>query len=363
MEAMMVQTESKTYPIYIENAFATLPEAVKRAGLQGRRAVIVTDTNVAALYLDEVRQLLGAVLDCAGACVFEAGEAHKTLVAIEDMYACFMRYRLDRKSVIIALGGWVAGDMAGFAAATYMRGIPFIQIPTTLLSQVDSSSGGKTGVDFGGGKNLIGAFHQPELVYINTETLRTLPREQVISGMGEVVKHGLILDAAYFNYLAAHADDIERLDAEVMKQVVLGSCKIKAGVVAEDERESGLREILNYGHTFGHAVESAYEFRLPHGHCVVLGIVCAMRFAVEAGIFTEEERQAVADVLRRFGFPVRLPADVPKPGLEAMYELMLSDKKTRSQRLNLVLPEGIGKVRRVQTDDCEAVLRALKEID
>ena len=361
MDICMVNTPDKIYPIYLESAFDALAAAWTRAGLQDRRAVIVTDSNVAELYLGEVEGRLFALTSSLGSCVFDAGEESKTLDTISEMYDCFLSEKLDRKSVIVALGGGVTGDMAGFAAATYMRGIPFVQIPTTLLSQVDSSVGGKTGVDFRGAKNIIGAFYQPEFVYINTETLRTLPREQVVSGMGEVLKHGLILDADYFDDLLASADAIDALDDATMQRVVNGSCRIKANVVSQDEKESGLREILNYGHTFGHAVESCYHFALPHGHCVALGMVCAMRYAVNDGLLDEATMQTVQHALVRFGLPVRLPKG-EKAAIEKVYTSMLSDKKAKNQMLNLVLPEGIGKVRRVVTDDKAAVLRALSEI-
>ena len=364
MDICMVKTSDKTYPIYLEDTFDNLADALAKAGLQNRRAVIVTDSNVAPLYLDAVKAQLGGVAAGIGAFVFPAGEESKTLATIGEMYACFMDEALDRKSFIVALGGGVTGDMAGFAAATYMRGIPFVQIPTTLLSQVDSSVGGKTGVDFRTAKNIIGAFYQPELVYINTSTLRTLPREQVVSGMGEVVKHGLILDAAYFAETLAAADAIAALDTAAMQRVVNGSCRIKASVVAQDEKESGLREILNYGHTFGHAVESLCRFALPHGHCVALGMVCAMRYAVEARMFAEADMQTAVDALTRFGLPTQLPAGLPGglPSLEDVYTSMLSDKKTKNRKLHLVLPTGIGTVRRVETEDKTAVLRGLREI-
>jgi len=362
MESYEVRAASAAYPVYFGQDFSGLAAAVECAGLSGRKAVIVTDSNVAELYGQDVEKALGGVLSVGEAFVFPAGEESKTLETISNMYAHFLAEKLDRKSVVVALGGGVVGDMAGFAAATYMRGVPFIQIPTTLLSQVDSSVGGKTGVDFVGMKNLIGAFNQPEFVVINTETLRTLPPDQVVSGMGEVVKHGLILDAAYFAYLLDNADGIDVLAADVMGEVVRGSCRIKAGVVARDERESGLREILNYGHTFGHAVESCYDFKLPHGHCVALGMVCAMRFAVRAGMFMEVDKQAAEAAFARFGLPVRLPDDMPKAAPDTVLAAMLSDKKTKGGKLSLILPTGIGAVERVATDDMAAVKRALLEI-
>ena len=366
MDNMRVKTTSKEYPIYFESDFAALPKAIEAAGLQGRRAIIVTDSNVAALYAPMVQAMSETVLSCAKPFIFEAGEEQKTLATIQNMYTAFMAEKLDRKSVVIALGGGVTGDMAGFAAATFMRGIPFIQIPTTLLSQVDSSVGGKTGVDFMGAKNIIGAFNQPELVYINISTLQTLPPEQLISGMGEVIKHGLILDRDYFGFLNANEESIKRLDTATMQRVVRGSCEIKAGVVAQDEKESGLREILNYGHTFGHAVESGYNFALPHGHCVALGIVCAMQYAVNEGFFREADMQVVMQALERFDLPTSLPNPSTKtaerPPIEAVYESMLSDKKTKSGKLSLVLPENIGAVRRAETDGKAAVIKALQAI-
>ena len=362
MESFEVRAASAAYPVCFNSSFHALAAAAEGAGLSGRKAVVVTDSNVAGLYLRDVSDALAACLPLGAPFVFPAGEKSKTLDTIAQMYAHFAAERLDRKSVVVALGGGVTGDMAGFAAATYMRGVPFVQIPTTLLSQVDSAVGGKTGVDFMGMKNLIGAFNQPAFVYVNTETLRTLPREQIASGMGEVVKHGLILDAAYFCFLTENADGIDRLDADVMKAVVRGSCRIKASVVAQDERESGIREILNYGHTFGHAVESCYGFRLPHGHCVALGMVCAMRFAAAAGRFKETDKGIAEEALLRFGLPIRLPDGREKPAPGDILTAMLSDKKMKNGKLGLILPTGIGAAERFATDDMRAVERALMEI-
>jgi len=362
MDEYTVRTAAKEYPVYFENTFAKLPDAFKTAGLAGRRVVIVSDSNVAPLYLGAVREALAGAASHIGECVFPAGEESKTLGTISFMYERFLEEKLDRKSVVVALGGGVTGDMAGFAAATYMRGIPFVQLPTTLLAQTDSSVGGKTGVDFMGMKNMIGAFYQPEFVYMNMATLQTLPRAQIISGLGEVVKHGLILDEGYFNYLCDNVAQIAALAPEVMAEVVRGSCRIKENVVSQDERESGLREILNYGHTFGHAIETCYDFKLPHGHCVALGIVCACAYAVADGSFAEDGSRRTAEALALLGLPVRLPADMPKPPAEDIYTHMLADKKTHDQTVRLVLPVRIGAVRRAVCTDRDAVTRAIRAI-
>lgn len=341
MRELMVRTASKRYPIYIGDSFNGLAGAFKAAGLSGKKACIVTDTNVNELYLNTVRQEIETEFEMISVCVFKAGEENKTLDTIQSFYENFFENKLDRKSVVIALGGGVAGDMAGFAAATYMRGISFIQVPTTLLSQVDSSVGGKTGVDFANAKNIIGAFYQPEFVYININTLKTLPKEQFASGMGEVLKHGFLRDKGYLDYITANKYEIISLKEDVMQELVYGSCRIKAEVVGLDEKEQGLRETLNFGHTFGHAIESLYNFEMLHGHCVGIGMCAAFYLSYLKGGISKEDLNNAENIIKSFGLPTIMHED----GIfdeRNILNLMLMDKKTKDGNINLVLLEGIG---------------------
>lgn len=341
MRKLIVNAASKRYPIYIGESFNGLAGAFNAAGLSGRKACIITDSNVNDIYLNTVRKEIEAEFEAVSVCVFKAGEERKTLDTIQSFYKHFFENKMDRKSVVIALGGGVTGDMAGFAAATYMRGISFVQVPTTLLSQVDSSVGGKTGVDFANAKNIIGAFYQPEFVYININTLKTLPKEQFVSGMGEVVKHGFIRDKRYLDYIAANKNEIISLKEDIMQELVYGSCRIKAEVVALDEKEQGLRETLNFGHTFGHAVESLYNFEMLHGHCVGIGMCAALYLSYLKGGISKEDMENAENIIKSFGLPIIIPED----GIfdeKRILNLMLMDKKTKNGNINLVLLERIG---------------------
>jgi 3-dehydroquinate synthase len=324
------------YPIYIYDDFSNLNEAVKLAELTNRKCCIITDENVEELYLNEVQAQIKAVTSEQYIFVFKPGEAQKSLATISEIYDCFLKAKLDRRSFVIALGGGVAGDMAGFAAATFMRGIPFIQLPTSLLAQVDSSVGGKTGVDYKGHKNLIGAFHQPRFVYINLSTLRSLPKTEFNSGMGEVIKHGLIADISYANFLWENREAIQSLEFFAIRRVVEVSCRIKAEIVSQDEKESGLREILNFGHTFGHAIESLSDFKLLHGQCVCLGMCAALYISYKRGAISLNELDRAKGLIAFFGHSTH--------GFDAeeIYSQMLFDKKVKDGSINLVLLSRIG---------------------
>ena len=273
MIRLTFETPSKQYDICFNDSFSMLTTELKKLDKSFSKIMILADSNVYPLYAEEVLQLLKSVYNEVFTHQFPAGEGHKTLDTISHCYDALIENKLDRKSLLIALGGGVTGDMAGFLAATYMRGISFVQVPTTLLSQVDSSTGGKTGVDFKGYKNLVGAFYQPDLVYINTDTLKTLPEKEFSSGMAEALKHGLIRSLDYYSYMLQHSREIKALYHKSITSLVKGSCEIKSQVVSMDEKESGLRMILNFGHTAGHAIEKLKDFKLLHGECVALGMV------------------------------------------------------------------------------------------
>ena len=335
--------------IIFRDSYDDLPEIIKDAGLETRKFYIVSDSNVAPLYLDAVKKTFKK----APSFIFEAGEARKHLDTVNEMYKCFQDDKLDRKSVIIALGGGVAGDMAGFAAATYMRGISVIQLPTSLLAMVDASAGGKTGVNFMGVKNLIGAFHQPELVYINISALKTLPEDEFISGLGEVVKHGLIGGGGYYDFLYKNRSAIKNIDIDVMLETVSGSCRIKSAVVEKDEKETGLRETLNFGHCVGHAVESLSNYTIPHGKCVSMGMCAALRLSS----VPKDEYKKAAELMEFFGLPVKIEISNPKEIVSTMYK----DKKTQSDTLRVVLLKKIGEAYTDSTLTDEKITECLYE--
>ena len=320
-------------------------------------AVIITDTNVDELYSNAVAEPLqeaGAQVDILS---IDAGEQSKSPEVAQELWEQLLDQGADRKTVVVALGGGVVGDLAGFVAATFGRGLRFVQVPTTLLAQVDSSVGGKVGINLPGGKNMVGAFWQPRGVVIDVDVLGTLPEREYRAGLAEVVKYGVIQDAEFFAYLEANIEAINARDAEVLTYIVQRCCRLKADVVEQDEREeTGLRSILNYGHTFCHAFEAAtgYE-QLLHGEGVAIGMMCAARLAerldrVDAA-FVDRQRA----LLEAFG----LPLDVPDVDPDELIELMYRDKKVERGRLRFVLPTRLGHVelvRDVTTDDIAAIL-------
>ena len=344
MEKLRVNLGENSYDIKFAADIGRLGEAMAEIGAP-KKLLVVTDTNVEKLYADEVKAILADAGYDVSVYAFTAGEENKNMDSILGICGACVENKLDRKSMIVALGGGVVGDMAGFAAAIYMRGIRFVQVPTTLLSQSDSSVGGKTGIDFAESKNILGAFHQPKMVYMNVSTLKTLPKEQFISGMGEVIKHGIIQNADYFEYLLENADKIKKLDADTLIYMAKVNCSIKARVVEEDEKESGLRAILNFGHTIGHAVESAYGFAKAHGECVGLGMIAASYMALKRGMISEGQLKRIEEILSLYDFEIR----VKLPDNDTVWSFMQKDKKKLEGKLKFVLPVNVGEV--VQTTD------------
>jgi 3-dehydroquinate synthase len=262
---------------------------------------------------------------------------------VEQIYGGMLSAALDRKSALVALGGGVIGDIAGFAASTYMRGIDFVQVPTTLLAQVDSSVGGKTGVNHPMGKNMIGTFWQPRLVWVDIETLKSLPRREFLSGLAEVIKYGVIWDEGLFRFLEEKRDEVLGLDNDTLTHLVRLSCEIKANVVSKDERESGLRAILNYGHTIGHAIETVTGYtRYLHGEAVAIGMYAEARLSRDVGLLDDSGLVRIKELLEAYGLPAALPVETDFPLLMASMKL---DKKTVSGDLTFILPEEIGRVR------------------
>lgn len=317
--------------------------AGKLIGKLGGRALVVSNRRVYSLYGGK----LGAGLEKAGVkwskALLPDGEKSKTIKSVGALHDALVEGGYDRDALVIALGGGVIGDIAGFASATYMRGVRFAQVPTTLLAQVDSSVGGKTGVNHPRGKNLIGAFHQPSLVIADVDTLATLPKKEVLGGVAEVIKYGCIADSKFFGWLEKNMEGLVNLDPGVTARAVGVSCRIKSRVVESDERETGLRAILNFGHTVGHALEAVTGYtRYIHGHAVAMGMAAAVELSAIKGTLSEKECERVTALIRRAGLPVTLPAEI---GSRELMKAMEMDKKAKSGSVRFVLLHGMGACR------------------
>lgn len=308
-EIITVHLDQKPiYDIVIEKDFSQLGTAFSRLNVTGRKICIVTDSNVGPLYAKAVQEVLETTGNQIFVYTFAAGEESKNLNTVQDLYEFLIENHFDRKDMLAALGGGVVGDLTGFTAATYLRGISFIQIPTSLLAQVDSSIGGKTGVDFRAYKNMVGAFHQPKLVYMNMATLLSLDTRLFNSGFGEIIKHGLIKDEAYYRWLQNNAAKIQSKDYDALEQMIAGSCNIKREVVELDPTEQGDRALLNFGHTLGHAIEKLMNFQLYHGECVVLGMIAALNISAPAVILHRLNMMMLYRCLKTTHFQQTLPA-------------------------------------------------------
>ena len=336
MQTLQVDVGHARYPITIGPGVLADAELLA-SSVPGRDVLVVTNSTVAPLYLQKLRASLGGRR--VAECVLPDGEQHKTLQTVGRVFDALIEARLNRDATVIALGGGVVGDIAGFAAASYQRGVGYVQVPTTLLAQVDSSVGGKTGVNHLGGKNLIGAFYQPLAVLADTDTLATLPERELRAGLAEVIKYGCVRDRQLFDWLELHITKLAGRDPGALAHAIGQSCAIKAAVVAQDERESNVRAILNFGHTFGHAIESAtnYETYL-HGEAVGLGMLMATDLSHRLGMIDRESKDRVRDVIGRAGLPV----DAPRIGAARAFELMQMDKKVLAGTVRLVLLEKLG---------------------
>lgn len=346
------------YPIYFENDFTNLAKVLQQdCDLASRKLCIVTDSVVESLYLQPVLEALKGICPITQF-VFPAGEQNKTLDTVRDLYEHLIRSHFERRDLLLALGGGVVGDLTGFAAATYLRGIAFVQVPTTLLAQVDSSIGGKTGVDFDGYKNMVGAFHQPSLVYMNASVLSTLPKEQFACGMGEVLKHGLIRSASYYSWLIEHMVEIGERDPEILKTMVQESCRIKRAVVEKDPTEQGERALLNFGHTIGHAIEKVKSPALLHGQCVALGCVAAAYISYKRNLLSTEEFYEIRDM--NVGFD--LAFTVEDIQAEEILSITKSDKKMDRGTVKFVLLKKIGRAYIDTSVTEEEILEAIRFI-
>ena len=335
---LKVDLGDRSYPIHIgagllERAELIVPHLVQK------RVAVVTNITVAPLYLERLTATLTAAGVAVHPVVLPDGEAYKNWETLNRIFDALLTWRAERKTTLIALGGGVIGDMTGFAAACYQRGVPFIQIPTTLLSQVDSSVGGKTGINHPLGKNMIGAFYQPKAVLADTDTLKTLPPRELSAGLAEVIKYGFIWDEAFLVWLEAHMEKLRALDAEAVTHAIYRSCEIKAQVVAQDEREGGLRAILNLGHTFGHAIETGMGYgNWLHGEAVGAGMVLAAQTSQRLGWIAEADVARARALIRAAG----LPDAAPDMALEAWFDYMGHDKKVESGQLRFVLLKKLG---------------------
>ena len=354
METLRVELGRRGYPIHIGAGALDVAE-LYRPHLGAGRVAIVTNAVVAPLYLQRLRAALGR----AGASdmlevLVEDGEAAKSWKTLEQVFDALLGARLGRDSVIVALGGGVVGDLAGFAAAVYQRGVAYIQVPTTLLAQVDSSVGGKTAVNHARGKNMIGAFHQPSAVIADVGALATLPARELQAGIAEVVKHGFALDAALVDWLERDMERLLARDAAALTHAVRRSCELKSVVVAADERESGQRALLNFGHTFGHAIEAGSGYGVwLHGEAVAAGMVMASELSVQSGLLAEADAHRLRRLLARAGLPVTGAALAP----ERYLELMSGDKKAAAGRIRFILLEAVGRAV-LRADIPEAKVRA-----
>ncbi|MBE0615045.1 MAG: 3-dehydroquinate synthase [Burkholderiales bacterium] len=338
MQTLRVELGERAYPIHIGEGLLS-DDALLAPHLDLPKAAIVTNTTVAPLYL---QRLIGALQSrnvSVISIVLEDGERYKDWTTLNRIYDALLEHRCDRKTALIALGGGVIGDLGGFAAATYMRGIPFIQVPTTLLAQVDSSIGGKTGINHPLGKNMIGAFYQPRVVLADIAVLASLPPRELSAGLAEVIKHGLVRDEAFVSWLEQNVERLRACEPDALAHAVRRCCEIKAAVVAEDERETGVRALLNFGHTFGHAIESGLGYgNWLHGEAVAAGMVMAANLSRRMGFIAQADLDRIVALLKRAGLPTMQPGIAPA----RLLELMALDKKTEGGQLRFVLLDRIG---------------------
>ncbi|HEU0152096.1 MAG TPA: 3-dehydroquinate synthase [Arenimonas sp.] len=352
---LQVELGARAYPIRIGRGLLDAPEALA-ALVTGRHALVVTDGNVAPHYLARVQAALaGKTLQVK---VLPPGEQEKTLARFNELIATLAAMGASRDTTVIALGGGVVGDLAGFAAACWMRGVRFVQLPTTLLAMVDSSVGGKTAVDLPQGKNLVGAFHQPAAVLADTATLDTLPERELSAGLAEVVKYGAIADAGFFAWLEDNAEALMARNPDALAHAIATSCRHKAGIVARDETEQGERMLLNFGHTFGHAIETEQAYGgLLHGEAIAVGMVLAARLSADRGRAPWSDTARLAALLERFDLPVALPAGL---SAQALLAHMALDKKAVSGRIRLILWAGLGQAEVVPDVPAAEILPVLE---
>ncbi len=343
METLSVNLGERSYPIYVgESILAKAGELLLAAGLGGKVAV-VSNPTVAQLFLDTVHEALTRSGFEVVPVLVPEGEEHKQVESLTKIYDRLIDERCERQSCVLALGGGVVGDLAGFAAATYLRGIAYVQVPTTLLAQVDSSVGGKTGINHRDGKNLIGAFYQPKLVIIDVNVLHSLPKRELVAGLAEVIKYGVIADPALFKLLEQKIHKLIALDRELLVEVILSCCSIKAKVVEQDERENDYRAVLNFGHTIGHALEAVTEYtKFLHGEAIGIGMAKAAAISVQQGFCDQRSFERVRKLIDKAGLPSEIPSGV---SMQALIQAMEVDKKSSGGKIKFVMCAGIGKTK------------------
>lgn len=349
------------YDICFTDTFDYISDVINELGINNRRICIITDSNVKKYHLKSLTDSLKSLCNRVFSFTFEAGEQNKNLSTIEDMYRYLIENHFDRNDILFALGGGVVGDMTGFLAATYLRGIKFVQVPTSLLAMVDSSIGGKTGVDFCGYKNMIGAFHMPSYVYINTAVLNTLPDREFVSGFAEIVKHAFIKDNAYLKYLSDKSDAALSKDKEILKNIIYRSCQIKQSVVEEDPTEKGIRAYLNFGHTIGHAIEKYMDFSMLHGECVSLGCVASLFICKQRKLIDEKTYEEAYNLLNSYKLPVSIDV-LEDEAVEEIIRITKSDKKADNNSIKFVLINSIGQAFIDMTVSDEEMRMAVKEL-
>lgn len=346
------------YDIVLKDSYKDLIEEIDALEIKNRKICIVTDSNVALYYLKQLEEICKDHVGKVISFVFPAGEDNKNLETVQNLYEYLIRESFDRKDVLLALGGGVVGDLTGYTAATYLRGIRFLQVPTSLLAMVDSSIGGKTGVDFKAYKNMVGAFYMPSCVYMNLECLKSLEERIFLSGMGEIIKHGLIQDKAYYEWLKENRDSIIAKDFSVLRNMVGRSCEIKRAVVEIDPHELKERAWLNFGHTIGHAVEKWMDFTLLHGECVAIGMVAASYLSYERGYLTKKEHEDIVSTIEAFKLPIR----VQKLETADILEALSRDKKMDAGQIKFILLRRIGEAVIDTTITREELIRAIELI-
>ena len=358
-ERMTINYEKKPcYDIVFTDSFDLLADELRAFDIENRKAALITDSNTAKLFGAAVKEIVGSCCKQVLLYSFPAGEASKTLDTVRDIYKTLIEEHYDRKDLLIAVGGGVVGDITGYAAATYLRGIDFIQIPTTLIAQSDSSIGGKTGVDFDGYKNMVGAFYMPRLVYMNLSVLKELDDRQFYAGFAEVMKNGLIKDSMFYEWLLDNMYEIQDRKIEVLTEMVIRSCTVKKLVVEKDPKEQGDRALLNFGHTIGHAIEKYMNFEMLHGECIALGMVAAAYISWKHNWLSMEEYYEVRDMLVPFHLPISIDSIEP----EKILQLTKSDKKTEGSQIKFVLLKKVGKAVIDRTVTDEEILDAIHEI-
>ncbi len=358
-ERITINYEKKPcYDIVFDKSFGCLWEELEKLNASERKICIITDSHVAGLYGDEVMGILNGKCKKNVLYQFPAGEENKTLDTVKGAYEFLIREKFDRKDLLIALGGGVVGDVTGFIAATYLRGVDFVQIPTTTLAQADSSIGGKTGVDFDGYKNMVGAFYMPKLVYMNVSTLKSLDDRQFFSGFAEIMKHGLIKNASFYEWLLENMYEICDREPDTLLEMIMQSCMVKKLVVEKDPTEKGDRALLNFGHTIGHAIEKEKNFALSHGECVALGAVAAAFISWKHNWLSMEEYYEIRDMFVPFNLPISIEDINP----ERILELTKSDKKMEGNTIKFVLLKKVGKAVIDLNVTDEDIINAVNEI-